>query len=335
MSAPPILRARYVKAFQRGLAELDLSANRALSIAQISEQQINNPNNCIPLAQLGLFATAAVKQHGCWNLGFIAGILPRKNHSTFSLRTMSRPTFYETLHYIRSNAHMEDTSAVYHMISRADSLWLHCDPIPGRPEAVRQIELFRFAALLEVIRHTAGPDWIPENLWLQQAYDSSLQDQPLLRRINIRFASAGLAIEIPVRLLNRSPDTDHITENSGNLRAPADTTASVLPVDYVDAIMELIRNRMGHVSLRVEDIAQSIDVSPRTLQRNLALWQTSFSQLVEQVRVESARKMLTQTDLAIGEISRELGYSYGSHFSRAFYRACGTTPRRYRAMERS
>ena len=48
------------------------------------------------------------------------------------------------------------------------------------------------------------------------------------------------------------------------------------------------------------------------------------------LRVEEAKKMLLQTDLGIGEIAGEVGFTDTSYFSKVFYKKIGVTPSQYR-----
>ena len=80
-------------------------------------------------------------------------------------------------------------------------------------------------------------------------------------------------------------------------------------------------------------ISQAADlagVSVRTLQRKLAVEGLTFSELVEQVRTELSSELLKETDLSLNQISKELGYSTVSNFSRAFQHWSGKRPTEYR-----
>jgi AraC-like DNA-binding protein len=68
----------------------------------------------------------------------------------------------------------------------------------------------------------------------------------------------------------------------------------------------------------------------RTLQRHLANSGTTFSQLLDQMRIETAMVLLEDADLKLSDVARELDYSERAHFSRAFKRITGVTPRQYR-----
>ena len=79
-----------------------------------------------------------------------------------------------------------------------------------------------------------------------------------------------------------------------------------------------------------EMVADALHMSPRSLQRKLADVDTTFRNLVEQVRQELAKSYLTDKSYNLIEITYMLGFSSQSSFSRAFKRWTGMTPQDFR-----
>jgi AraC-like DNA-binding protein len=52
--------------------------------------------------------------------------------------------------------------------------------------------------------------------------------------------------------------------------------------------------------------------------------------VLDQVRFETAKRMLQDGGMSITDISQRLGYSDATHFSRAFRRVVGVAPNLYR-----
>lgn len=59
-------------------------------------------------------------------------------------------------------------------------------------------------------------------------------------------------------------------------------------------------------------------------------WGVSLVQLVAQVRLEEAKRLLLASDHSIEEIARESGFSSQKYFSRVFHKQLGQTPSRFR-----
>ena len=77
-------------------------------------------------------------------------------------------------------------------------------------------------------------------------------------------------------------------------------------------------------------IAESLHVSNRTLQRKLKEEGTSFMDLLQDTRLQLARKYLRQPNRSVVETSYLLGFSEPSTFSRAFKRWTGMAPVEFR-----
>lgn len=88
----------------------------------------------------------------------------------------------------------------------------------------------------------------------------------------------------------------------------------------------------GHI---LDEVAQRLSMSPRTLQRRLAEHGTSGRAEIEAVRHEQAVRMLRDTELPMRTIAGNLGYSDHRALSRAFRRWTGDTPDSYRRRLRN
>jgi AraC-like DNA-binding protein len=84
----------------------------------------------------------------------------------------------------------------------------------------------------------------------------------------------------------------------------------------------------GHVG--EESIAQSINMSLRSLQRKLLEEGTSYARLLEETRRDMAKNYIENSSLSINEIAYLLGFSEPANFTRAFRRWYDVTPSSYR-----
>ena len=104
-------------------------------------------------------------------------------------------------------------------------------------------------------------------------------------------------------------------------------------------VEKLFRLLASQFSLRklptLELIGWMVDVSPRTLKRQLQAAGTSYTGLLDRLRFDSACDMLAIPQMTISEIAKELGYSGTNNFVRSFRRMTGTTPGEYRTSNSS
>lgn len=83
------------------------------------------------------------------------------------------------------------------------------------------------------------------------------------------------------------------------------------------------------------DVARALQVSPRSLQRSLALEKTRFRVLLDEARSDLARHYLAASQASLTEIAFLLGFSEPSAFHRSFKRWTGQTPQAFRAAKAS
>lgn len=82
--------------------------------------------------------------------------------------------------------------------------------------------------------------------------------------------------------------------------------------------------------LSLEQLAERLHMTPRTLHRGLLREGWSFSQIVEEQRRYLAWDLLAEGSLDIGEVAEHLGYRELRSFTRAFRRWYGTSPGAFR-----
>ncbi len=90
----------------------------------------------------------------------------------------------------------------------------------------------------------------------------------------------------------------------------------------------VLANLGRHATL--EDAAVRFDTPVRTLRRRLAVEQTSFREILDQLRVEVAIKYLRDTQMTVEDIAQALGFSETSNFRHAFRRWKQSSPQQFR-----
>lgn len=86
--------------------------------------------------------------------------------------------------------------------------------------------------------------------------------------------------------------------------------------------------RGGYPTL--ETIADQLGMTARTLRRKLHAEGSTYSSLVEKIRLRDAIRLLDDPTLEVARIAELLGYNDAANFTRAFRRQTGATPSAYR-----
>jgi len=135
------------------------------------------------------------------------------------------------------------------------------------------------------------------------------------------LAGSDLATAIP----SRNPALLALHEHALQERVAALGDASI--AYRVSA--EIIR-RLDRGEPRRQDVAASMALTDRTLQRRLRAEDTTFQQLLDEARRELARKYLADHRFALGQVAYMLGFADQSNLFRACKRWFGVPPAQLR-----
>jgi AraC-like DNA-binding protein len=100
------------------------------------------------------------------------------------------------------------------------------------------------------------------------------------------------------------------------------------------AVENAIAPLLPHGKARSEIIASRLGMSERTLARRLALEGLNFSEVMDELRADLAKRHLEDSELSISQIAWLVGYQEVSAFTHAFKRWTGRTPRQMRSRSR-
>ncbi len=106
----------------------------------------------------------------------------------------------------------------------------------------------------------------------------------------------------------------------------------VAPVpEIVTQVRAAILDELASSGAELARVAKRLAMSTRTLQRRLEDVETSYQDLVEDVRASAARSLLRDRTRSIIDVAFELGYADLKGFYRAFKRWTNATPAEWRA----
>lgn len=141
-----------------------------------------------------------------------------------------------------------------------------------------------------------------------------------------RFPAAVLATPIP----NADARLFPLIERHALQQLQARHAETRLP-GILREVRQCLIAQLAHDRVRIADVAQTLGLPVRTLQRRLADAGTGFAQVLDSVRRELAEDYLRDPALSLTEIAFLLGFHEQSSFSHAFRAWHECTPHQWRS----
>ena len=185
-------------------------------------------------------------------------------------------------------------------------------------------EILAIGYMLNILRHFAGVRWTPEAILVPGILPGRTQIEDVFAGRVMRGARA--TVVFPADLLDLPNPSLRPWRGASDDEIPNDR-------EFVGIAEHMIRLCLLEKSPGIDQIAARLRLSRRTFQRRLAAHGVTFERLAERVVFAQARDKLDAKQQAITDIALELGYSDPAHFSRAFRRWTGETPRHWRSRQ--
>jgi len=202
--------------------------------------------------------------------------------------------------------------------------WFAANGIPLIRKDI-QMELYRVTCMIQLIQLATGSGWRPQNIRLAMPAMNLMYSCPLIKHSTINYSCGQTAIEIPDIAL-KLPVRLKIPDNQVNLNNYD------IDANFIDSLKLILATYISHGEFKIGSIAKSIGIPVRTLQRRLNALETSFNEILSEIRFEQAKIKLKRKASDTEKIARELGYSDNAHFIRAFKRWSGMTPGEFRKV---
>lgn len=199
------------------------------------------------------------------------------------------------------------------------------------PETAKQEVEAMFSFLVTILKVNSNQTLLPHMINLvsrkpfhAKIYQDILGVVPQFEQEYNEIFFLGKDLMLPMKAFNpetfqllRSHIEEQLNKSSGNARIS-------------DKVRNILLSSLRYSFPDIETVASKLNMSPRTLQRQLSSEKTSYMALLQDTRSNLARQLLSKRDLSISEISFMLGYSDIGNFSRSFKKITGLSPQEFR-----
>ena len=327
MSGIPLTRCQFVIPFAELHTEIGASTAPLLAKFRLPTSLDDKADHYVPILQAINFAEAAQRSQGIQDFGFLISRRLQFHHLS---ETMQRaisysPTLFIALQQVCKLAPFEDTNL---------NVWIEfgkehvkiCSSLRGTiglPH-LEHSQWLQNIFPIYIVRQFAGPDWTPATIAFEAQYTPTRET--LAFWPSTRFLSGQRAswIDVPISLLS--------LPNPASITLPEFLPKETKPPndDIINSLKLMLPAYLDEGPLTVAQIAEIARLSVRSFQRRLSNAGFSYSDLLDVARFENAAKLLRDTNAKIIDVAFCSGYTDPAHFTRAFRRISGTTPREYR-----
>jgi AraC-like DNA-binding protein len=202
---------------------------------------------------------------------------------------------------------------------------------PDVPNA-EQLIAAAVAIGFNILRALCGPQWHPSDVHFALAAPPAGAPIQTAFYVAPRFDQERSGITFPARWLARSPPGADpllhrmMRERVAELLASADDDD-----DIVGRVRRQLRTMVTAPRCSIEAASEHLGLHVRTMKRHLAAAGTTFLELREEARYDTACHLLRSTRMPVGEVASILGYTECSSFTRAFGRWAGMGPAAWRS----
>ena len=335
MEGIPLTRASQLVQVTNTMERLGLPTERILEQAKLPEWHFCDPDDLVPAYHIQVLMDRAARSLGCSTFGLMVGaddgLLAL---GSFGKLVASAPTVYRAFATSCSALHLHTSAARNWLVETGDEVWFCRSRFRGPKIGRWQMEQYVLMRLIEQVRLGAGPSWHPAKVCLQTRAAPEPELRTALGDPEIRIGQTFTGIAVPCSLLslpNLSRAKLHDGTNTALGRRLRQTTPATGFVDTLRQLAETLLKEEGPP--RIETMAEIAGLSVRSLQRRLATQGTSHFRIVDQARYRTATRLLQHSDIRITDIALDLGYTDSAHFTRAFRRWAGVTPKTYRSHQ--
>lgn len=302
-------------------------ANRAAGF----DLELTEGRNCfIPHAAVIGFVNGAARAAGEANLGILlAPVMNAANYGSFGRYVFGADTLGQSIERaIAALCYHSTDDRMSVAIVGDEARYSYGFALAGRT-GYDIIASAAAGVLLSVLRAYLPVDWRPRRIELD--IDKPRQTGLFEDVFQCPVLFNASAVTVVMERHHLSAAQRHASWSMITIEDVARDRRDGAPQDVLDVVMEQIRAQVLTGSVSIDSAAQSMDISIRTLQRELNRAGTDFRSLANAARLRRAVELLRHTNGSITRVSAEMGYSSPANFARAFRKATGDAPREFRS----
>ncbi len=311
----------WVKAIMRALDAAGCDGAALLAEAGFEADVLDVPNVRCPLDKTARLWRLAVAATG--DSAFGLKVASHIKHTTFhalGYGLSASSTLREAFERVQRYCRVVSDAVEYEFVKCGATYQLLIEP--ATPVPMESIDAL-VGAILRMCRSMSGREFSPLLIELRRPRPANLTAFETLLRAPLRCDAAENRLIFDAESIERWLDGGN-PELARHSDAIANRYLAQMERNNIEArVRELLEQRLRDSEPSQEQIAESLNVSARTLQRKLGHAGTTFKQILDDTRRTLALAYLSAQQHSVGQITYLLGFSCSSSFTRAFRRWTG------------
>jgi AraC-like DNA-binding protein len=192
----------------------------------------------------------------------------------------------------------------------------------------KQVTEFGVGVTVKALREIAGRNIRPTRLSFLHARNSDLKEFEAFFGCPIEFGASGdqVAFSNETLALPLVTEDPHLLETLRPICDEAAKERSTARGSLRAAVENEAQKLLPHGKAKRHTVAKTLGHSERTLTRRLADENTTYEEVVDQLRRSLALQYVKEPSLSLSQIAWLLGYEGSSSFNHAFVRWAGRSP---------
>ena len=331
----PVVRAQHLIHYIGVLRDAGVPLERELERSGLPVSIEETPNDYVSLPRALDWVWRSSREVGIMELGFLAGRAASLStlHADVQRAVIGAPTGLSRIEALSNQVHRENSAVRIDIRREGMDRRVVCE-VRGFQNSpfVGLAEWKVIGGIIDIVRSAAGPDWCPAEITFVargRPSDATLEAYGDTRILTGQPYGSVLvaAADMAQTCIDRRSTSDHVNDPPIPPQTPSGPDDAW---DFVTTLRALIRPYLAQGHPHLSQVAEIVGMSARTLQRRLAQSGSTYSDIVQEARFSIASDLMADFDLNIADIAFAAGYENAPHFSRAFRRLTGMTPRDYR-----
>jgi AraC-like DNA-binding protein len=327
---PHLVRAAVLTNYLEVAQHAGLNPQAELASLGLSKSMLLDPDQTIPVpAAVQLLENAAARS-GCQTFGLrMAESRQLSDLGAVSLLLSHQPTLRDALSVLIQYRHLMNRALAIFVEEVGGLVVIREEIVTATPAPRRQATELALGVMARLCANLLLQHWRPVSVHFVHDAPADLRLHRRLFGCDVEFGAEFNGIACPASAFAAvNPNADPAMARFA--RRYLDS----LPPDHERSLESEVRQAvylllpMGRAT--VEQVAQSLGMNVRTLQRHLLDKGITFSAVINEVRRDLVQRYMQNPTYSLARIAGLLGYSVPSSFTRWFTAEFGATPANWR-----